>query len=182
MQVREPLQEAEDRAAIPALTPIDDDVSMAVMRQYDENPYPRWTINPFIVRAADRKRQLRTVGDDARGSEDVLIAGCGTGQHPFSNAQYAPQSRILAVDISRTALAYARRKTREEGLCNIDYAQADILKLRIHRPHLRPHRGRRRAASLGRSESRMARPALVVGAARHHAHRPLQCNRAARSR
>lgn len=129
MQVDEPLAEAADRAAIPALTPIDDDVSTAVMRQYDENPYPRWTINPFIVRAADRKWQLRTVGDDAAVSEDVLIAGCGTGQHPFSNAQYAPQSRILAVDVSRTALAYARRKTREEGLCNIDYAQADILKL-----------------------------------------------------
>ena len=61
--------------------------------------------------------------------EDVLIAGCGTGQHPFSNAQYSPQARILAVDISRTALAYARRKTREAGLHNIEYAQADILKL-----------------------------------------------------
>jgi SAM-dependent methyltransferase len=129
MQVREPIEEAEDRPAIPALTPIDDDVSVAVMRQYDENPYPRWTINPFIVRAADRKRQPHPVGEDAAVGEDVLIAGCGTGQHPFSNAQYSPQARILAVDISRTALAYARRKTREEGLHNIEYAQADILKL-----------------------------------------------------
>jgi SAM-dependent methyltransferase/tetratricopeptide (TPR) repeat protein len=129
MQVREPLEEAEDRPAIPALTAIDDDVSAAVMRQYDENPYPRWTINPFIVRAADRKRQEQAVGDDAAVGENVLIAGCGTGQHPFSNAQYSPQARILAVDISRTALAYARRKTREEGLHNIEYAQADILKL-----------------------------------------------------
>ena len=128
MQVGEPLEEAEDRPAIPALTAIDD-VSAAVMRQYDENPYPRWTINPFIVRAADRKRQPRPVGEDAAVGEDVLIAGCGTGQHPFSNAQYSPQARILAIDISRTALAYARRKTREEGLHNIEYAQADILKL-----------------------------------------------------
>ena len=129
MQVREPMEEAEDRPAIPVLTAIDDDVSMAVMRQYDENPYPRWTINPFIVRAADRKRQARPPGEDAAVGEDVLIAGCGTGQHPFSNAQYSPQARILAVDISRTALAYARRKSREEGLHNIEYAQADILKL-----------------------------------------------------
>ena len=130
MQVREPLEEAEDRPAIPALTAIDDDVSAAVMRQYDENPYPRWTINPFIVRAADRKRQAaRRSAIDAAVGEDVLIAGCGTGQHPFSNAQYSPQARILAVDISRTALAYARRKTREAGLHNIEYAQADILKL-----------------------------------------------------
>jgi SAM-dependent methyltransferase len=35
----------------------------------------------------------------------------------------------LAVDISRASLAYASRKTREAGLRNIEYAQADILKL-----------------------------------------------------
>jgi SAM-dependent methyltransferase len=130
LQVREPLQEAEDRPTIPALTAIDDDVSIAVMQQYDENPYPRWTINPFTVLAADRKRQARPVDRSAplRG-QDVLIAGCGTGQHPFSNAQYSPEARILAVDISRTSLAYARRKTREADLRNIEYAQADILKL-----------------------------------------------------
>ncbi len=36
---------------------------------------------------------------------------------------------FLPVDISRASLAYARRKTREEGLRNIEYAQADILNL-----------------------------------------------------
>ena len=36
---------------------------------------------------------------------------------------------MLAIDISRTSLAYARRKTREAGIANIEYAQADILKL-----------------------------------------------------
>ncbi len=130
LQVREPLQEAEDRPTIPALTAIDDAVSIAVMQQYDENPYPRWTINPFTVLAADRRRQAQPVDRSAplRG-QDVLIAGCGTGQHPFSNAQYSPEARILALDISRTSLAYARRKTREAGLRNIEYAQADILKL-----------------------------------------------------
>jgi len=44
-------------------------------------------------------------------------------------AQYFPDARILAVDISRASLAYARRKTREAGLRNIEYAQADILEL-----------------------------------------------------
>ena len=36
---------------------------------------------------------------------------------------------MLAVDVSLTSLAYARRKTRELGLRNIEYAQADILEL-----------------------------------------------------
>jgi ubiquinone/menaquinone biosynthesis C-methylase UbiE len=38
-------------------------------------------------------------------------------------------ARLLGVDVSLTSLAYARRKTRELGLRNIEYAQADILEL-----------------------------------------------------
>jgi ubiquinone/menaquinone biosynthesis C-methylase UbiE len=36
---------------------------------------------------------------------------------------------VLAVDLSLTGLAYAERKTRELGCTNIEYGQADILKL-----------------------------------------------------
>jgi SAM-dependent methyltransferase len=36
---------------------------------------------------------------------------------------------VLAIDISLPSLAYARRKTREAGLNNIEYAKADILEL-----------------------------------------------------
>jgi SAM-dependent methyltransferase len=129
-QVREPLEEMEDRPKIPALTQIDDAASKAVMQQYDENPYPRWTINPCRVVASDMKRHARMIGTSEPGQcQDILIAGCGTGKHPFWIAQYFPHARILAIDLSRSNLAYARRKTREEGLQNIEYAHADILKL-----------------------------------------------------
>jgi SAM-dependent methyltransferase len=129
-QVRDPLEEMADRAKIPTLTQIDDHTSKAVMQQYDENPYPRWTINPCKVVAGDMKRYAQTIGSGEQPrSQDILIAGCGTGKHPFWIAQYFPHARILAIDLSRANLAYARRKTREEGLQNIEYAQADILKL-----------------------------------------------------
>jgi 2-polyprenyl-3-methyl-5-hydroxy-6-metoxy-1,4-benzoquinol methylase len=129
-QVSEPLEEIEDRPKIPALTAMDDLTSKAVMQQYDENPYPRWTINPCKVVAGDMKRQARTIGTSVpQPGQDILIAGCGTGKHPFWIAQYFPDARILAIDLSRANLAYARRKTREEELQNIEYAQADILKL-----------------------------------------------------
>jgi SAM-dependent methyltransferase len=36
---------------------------------------------------------------------------------------------VLAVDLSLASLCYAKRKTRELGLNNIEYAQADILQL-----------------------------------------------------
>ena len=36
---------------------------------------------------------------------------------------------MLAIDLSLSSLSYAKRKTRELGLKNLEYAQADILKL-----------------------------------------------------
>lgn len=129
VQLREPLEEAGERTAIATLTPIKNDVSLQVMRQYEENPYPRWTINPLNGFAADQARG-RTIPTAERQAElDILIAGCGTGLDPVQIAQVYPNARLLAVDVSLASLAYARRKTRELGLRNLEYAQADILEL-----------------------------------------------------
>jgi 2-polyprenyl-3-methyl-5-hydroxy-6-metoxy-1,4-benzoquinol methylase len=117
-QIREPFEEMKDCATIPALTTIEDQVSLQVRQQYEENPYPRWTVMP----------PAKTAGSGS-GKLDVLVAGCGTGMHSCITALLYPQARILAIDISTASLAYARRKSREAGLTNIDYAQADILKL-----------------------------------------------------
>ena len=45
-QIREPLEEALDRDAIPVLTATDDSGSLENEKQYDENPYPRWFTRP----------------------------------------------------------------------------------------------------------------------------------------
>ncbi|MCP1967493.1 class I SAM-dependent methyltransferase [Bradyrhizobium elkanii] len=129
VQLREPRVEMEERSAIAGLTPIKNSVSVDVMRQYEENPYPRWTVNPLTAFAADRARGRTVATADQQAERDILIAGCGTGSHAIQIAQVYPNARLLAVDISMTSLAYARRKTRELGLRNIDYAQADILEL-----------------------------------------------------
>jgi SAM-dependent methyltransferase len=130
LQIHEPLEEEEDRRKIPALTAIEDGVSIQVMQQYEQNPYPRWTINRLAAQTGEMKRHVGAAhGGDLGPSRDILIAGCGSGQHATEMAQYFPDARILAVDISRASLAYARRKTREAGLQNIEYAQADILEL-----------------------------------------------------
>lgn len=44
-------------------------------------------------------------------------------------AQQFPQARVLAVDLSLSSLCYARRKSRERGLANVEYAQGDITRL-----------------------------------------------------
>jgi SAM-dependent methyltransferase len=121
--------EAEERRAIPALTAIDDAVSISIKQQYEENPYPRWTANPLAGPRRDQPRPSEVQRSHPVCPEEILIAGCGTGRHAFFVAQQSPQARILAVDLSRTSLAYARRKTRDAGLGNIEYAQADILEL-----------------------------------------------------
>ncbi|MHC2435880.1 class I SAM-dependent methyltransferase [Bradyrhizobium sp. USDA 4451] len=129
VQVREPREEIAERSAIAALTPIKNDVSVEVMRQYEENPYPRWTVNPLTAFAADRARGRTVATAEQQAERDILIAGCGTGSHAIQIAQVYPNARLLAVDISMTSLAYARRKTRELGLRNIEYALGDILEL-----------------------------------------------------
>ena len=60
---------------------------------------------------------------------EILVAGCGTGQQSIRASRQFPTARILAVDLSRSSLAYAIRKTCELGVSSIEYAQADLLKL-----------------------------------------------------
>jgi SAM-dependent methyltransferase len=67
------------------------------------------------------------LGDDL--NPEILIAGCGTGQHPIGTSQIFKGGKILAVDLSITSLAYAKRKTVELDIQSVDYAQADLLKL-----------------------------------------------------
>ena len=134
-QVREPCEERDLRAGIPALTPIENEVSRLVRQQYEENPYPRWTKADPAKRPLPFDQYLRNKfpASDfqslAKTDIDILIAGCGTGQHAIETTQRFPAARVLAIDLSLTSLAYAVRKTRETGLRNVDYGQADILKL-----------------------------------------------------
>ncbi len=145
-QVREPATERACRSRISRLTAIDDAVSLLVQAQYEDNPYPRWMQAPPVTTATAAATAATPCSIDAllrrqfplaplqplptAGPLDVLVAGCGTGQHPIRVARQFPDARILAVDLSLSSLAYAQRRTDELGLAdNIHYAQADILHL-----------------------------------------------------
>jgi 2-polyprenyl-3-methyl-5-hydroxy-6-metoxy-1,4-benzoquinol methylase len=134
-QIREPLEEDSDRHNILALTPIYDAVSLQVQHQYEESPYPRWTAVPQIEPTTvvnflrNRLNIVPISWPQTTVGVDILIAGCGTGSHSVDSALRFPLAHILAIDISRTSLAYARRKSRALGLTNIEYGQADILRL-----------------------------------------------------
>jgi SAM-dependent methyltransferase len=115
-QILEPGEEKRLGATIPTLGELASAVSAAVREQYEANPYPRW-----------RRLPIHSVTTES--PPRVLIAGCGTGQHAISTALRMPRSKVLAVDLSRASLAYAKRKTLELGVGNIEYAQADLLAL-----------------------------------------------------
>ena len=134
-QILEPAEVAHIAANLTSLTKIDDGVSRAVQTQYEQNPYPRWLRAPSAEGAAPLADRLRALFPHAGSAATVparpsmLIAGCGTGRHVAMSAALDPDSRILAIDLSRTSLAYAARRVRESGLANITFAQADILEL-----------------------------------------------------
>jgi tetratricopeptide (TPR) repeat protein/2-polyprenyl-3-methyl-5-hydroxy-6-metoxy-1,4-benzoquinol methylase len=135
-QIQQPEEERRLRTGIPRLTDIKDRTSKLVQSQYEENPYPRW------IKAAPAERANGIAGylhqkfplsvlqpfSEKRGLE-ILVAGCGTGQHSIETAQCFPEAKILAIDLSASSLSYASHKTRELGIASIEYAQADIMEL-----------------------------------------------------
>jgi SAM-dependent methyltransferase len=121
-QVKEPMEERHVASAISPVTVIDDPVSRAVREQYEENPYPRWTRAGPPALPAVFGLQSQQLGE-------ALIAGCGTGLSTIEFAGYAPEARILAIDLSLASLSYAKRMAQKFGLRNIKFAQADIMNL-----------------------------------------------------
>jgi 2-polyprenyl-3-methyl-5-hydroxy-6-metoxy-1,4-benzoquinol methylase len=135
-QVRAPAREIELRDSIPRLTTIEDEVSKQVRQQYEENPYPRWVhaagqVTPVSIDQYVRE-QCPAGAHAPLGKTDgleILVAGCGTGQIAIASAQKYLGARVLAVDLSLSSLCYAKRNTPPSLAAQIEYAQADILKL-----------------------------------------------------
>ena len=134
-QIKEPLKEKELIKSIESLDEINDLVSKKVRAQYEENPYPRWrysntyqSVN-FLHSLNNNIKPNKVEYNNKFNKPNVLIAGCGTGNHLIS-ASYYKNANILGVDLSLTSLAYAKRKVEELGHKNIKYLHGDILQLK----------------------------------------------------
>ena len=134
MQVIEPLKEKKLINSIKSLSEISDKVSLQVKDQYEKNPYPRWRYtysqiaSPFLTKLEHQIRPNKIKMENRFDKLKILVAGCGTGQHICIVKDYL-NSNILAIDLSLPSLAYAKRKTDELNLDNIEYLHADILEL-----------------------------------------------------
>lgn len=139
IQVEEPLEEKRLKKNIACFIPLDDEISMKVAQQYEENPYPRWisnkkpipiSINGHILTQVPLLKKLASLyhADD---KIDILIAGSGTGRHPINVSQLIENSNVVGVDLSKSSIAYAQRKTNELGIKNLKFYQGDILNLNL---------------------------------------------------
>jgi SAM-dependent methyltransferase len=117
-QIDEPSEEKRIAGSLASLGGTHDAVSLKVRAQYEENPYPRWMRTPTLPDPVSPGASPR-----------ILIAGCGTGQHAVATALRCPGGTVLAVDLSLASLAYAKRKSAELGIANIEYRHGDILAL-----------------------------------------------------
>jgi tetratricopeptide (TPR) repeat protein/2-polyprenyl-3-methyl-5-hydroxy-6-metoxy-1,4-benzoquinol methylase len=139
IHIEEPSKELLIREKILNLTDINNPVSNKVRKQYESNPYPRW----IATRLGDRDVDCNMLFDVVQLNLDqkptqfssepsVLIAGCGTGQHAITTATRFKNSVITAIDLSKSSLSYAIRKSSELDIKNIHFYQADILELISH--------------------------------------------------
>ena len=134
-QIKETLKEAEIKKSIKSLSKIVNPISQNVQKQYEENPYPRWISierfipQNFLIHLNNDIQPNKIEYNNKFDNPNVLIAGCGTGRHPIANSMYK-DAKILAVDLSLASLAYAKRKSDELGVKNIEYLHADILQLK----------------------------------------------------
>ena len=137
-QILEPEKEKQLRSTIPLLSSFKDTVSCKVQEQYEQNPYPRWTnlgLPPvpqtISVFTKDKDLRISNLSINEVDIPQILIAGCGTGEHSITTASTFKNCDVLAIDLSLSSVAYAKRKTEELNISNIDYMQADILDLGV---------------------------------------------------
>lgn len=134
LQIVEPNTELLIKKKIKSLSSSINTVSKSVREQYEENPYPRWRYCnqlSLVDFNQDLNFQIspnRFYFQNKKKNLDILLAGCGTGKHLVTIAKFK-NSKILALDLSLSSLAYAKRKVDEFGYKNIEFLHSDILDL-----------------------------------------------------
>jgi len=133
-QILEVRYEALIKESLQSLTEIPEATEGTIREQYENFPYPRWqttqrhpsaTLKQFIT----SKFSENSFPNVPEGPVDILIAGCGTGQQVIELAQSLESKNTLAIDISKSSLAYAYRKAQQYGLENTHFSLADVTKI-----------------------------------------------------
>ena len=124
------------RGSFPSIGTITGDTSLAVKEQYEDSPYPRWVNVGILQKSMTIPEIVNLVGIrtlphelDQSSQPQILVAGCGTGQHAIEAAVRYAHAHVTAIDLSVSSLSFALRRTRELNIKNIKYLHGDILDL-----------------------------------------------------
>lgn len=122
------LRQREIARSLVPLTTIGES-NAVVAGQYEAHPYPAWAGEPMdSIELPEPIISVLGAGGP-QAIDSVLVAGCGTGQHALVAARAWPSADILAIDISRTSLAYAIDRTPPEMAVRIRFELADLLEI-----------------------------------------------------
>ena len=136
--IEQPFSEILIKKEISSLVVISDAVSKNVRTQYEANPFPRWVSlclhrTPQSIAEVCDASELLLHSENIKSLDapDILVAGCGTGQHSIETASRFLGCQVTAVDLSASSLAYAKRRSDNLAVRNIAFMQADILDLHL---------------------------------------------------
>lgn len=136
IQILEPIREKKLQNLILNKVKILNPVSIQVKDQYENNPYPRWNKISLNITSKNPIDFFENINIKFKKNKiknwkniNVLVAGCGTGQHALTTAAKFKNSYVTAIDLSLKSLSYAKRKAEELKLNNIEFIQLDILDL-----------------------------------------------------
>ena len=139
IQFREVEEENAIKSRLGSYGTITNTVSLKVQEMYEHNPYPRYRFADYtyphlarqiaeLISNETTRSELLFTGElsISNTSAKVLIAGCGTGNQIVNATRYK-NAEITAIDISKSSLAYAIRKSREYNISRIRFEHLDIL-------------------------------------------------------
>lgn len=98
----------------------------AVQRLYTENPYPVWRV---LGRSPQPRPLSEILSSNIDPPIEVLIAGCGTGQHALQTASRLSDARVWAIDISATSISYAKSMGNRFPDLQVRWQQADLFRI-----------------------------------------------------
>jgi 2-polyprenyl-3-methyl-5-hydroxy-6-metoxy-1,4-benzoquinol methylase len=118
---------------MPSYLRLKDETSKLVQSQYEKNPYPRWESMYLPEKKRSIGNWLSSFSSKFKNEKiseidypKILVAGTGTGQQSIGSAAIISGASVDALDLSKSSLGYALRKSKELGIENIKFLQADL--------------------------------------------------------
>jgi SAM-dependent methyltransferase len=132
--IHHPLEEKKLMGDIPSFGTGASPTSKAVRAQYEVNSYPKWFNLGGRFSSLETKLKKIRHGFSwpavfLKERFQILVPGCGTGQQPLSIAAGNPDAAVLAIDLSKSSLAYGRRMADCLKLDNVTFLHGDLLEI-----------------------------------------------------